>query len=170
MNVFRCLTRAAVVLACCGLIMPQAAFAAPPAKASNDVALAANGTLTGVLLTKEGKPLDGAVVSVRRGGKEMGTAVSTTRGNFAVAGLSSGVYDVVVGEKVIPVRAWTAEVAPPNARAEALIVVGHVARGQEMMGMDIITLWTLTASTGALILAAINQADLNDIKDDLKSP
>jgi hypothetical protein len=164
MKMLQCLTHAAVVLACCGILMPQAAVAAgPPAKPSNDVALTSDGTFTGRVLNSEGQPLDGAVVSIRQSGQEVARVVSTAEGTFSVAGLSSGVYEVAVGPQVAPVRVWPAEAAPPNAHSQALMVVGNAARGQSLVGLDIITLWTLGASTGALILAALNQSDLNSL-------
>lgn len=164
----RSLTHAAVLLACVGLVVPRGAFAAGPATppASNDVALSGNGTLSGVVVTSEGQPLDGAVVTVLQGERVVGRTTSNAHGVFALGGLSNGVYQVGVGQQVSTIRAWSASVAPPSARAQALVVVGNATRAQgELLGLDIITLWTLTASTGALILAAINQSDLNDLND-----
>lgn len=178
MKMLRTLTHAAVVLACCGILMPQAAVAAgSPAKPTNDVVLTGDGTFNGQVLTSEGRPLDGAVVSIRQGGQEVARAVSTAEGRFSVAGLSTGVYEVAVGPQAAPVRVWPAESAPPTARSQAIMVVGDAARAQSLVGLDIITLWTLGASTGALILAAINQSDLNSLDkkvdqiiDHLESP
>jgi len=188
MKMLKTLTHAAAVLAVCGMLVPQAAFAAPQqTKKSHDVALSGNGVLTGVLINAAGQPMDGAVVTIRQGDREIAKGVSNKQGTFQVANLSNGAYDIITGGKVIPVRAWSAQIAPPTARSQAVIVVGNAARGQEycppeygggggygdVMGLDIITLWTLTASTGALILAAINQSDLNDLEDkidDLASP
>lgn len=178
MKLVRCLTHAAVVLACCGLLMPQHAVAATPkAKAIPDIALTANGSLTGHLVNPEGQPLDGAVVTIRHGGQEVAKAVSNAQGAFSVNGLSNGIYEVAVGQQSVPVRVWSAAAAPPTALTQAVIVVGGAARGQTLMGLDIITLWTLAASTGALVLSAVNQSDLNklnkkvdDILDELKSP
>ncbi|MCA8998313.1 MAG: carboxypeptidase regulatory-like domain-containing protein [Planctomycetaceae bacterium] len=171
MNIVRCLTRAAVVLACCGILMPRVACAAPVGKPNNDVALTANGALTGVLVTAEGQALDGATVLVRRGGQDVAKTVTNANGAFSFTGLGSGLYELQVGQQATLVRAWTPEVAPPTAKQHAVIVVGDAVRGEycppTLGGLDIITLWTLTASTGALILAAINQSDLNDIQDQL---
>lgn len=171
MNIVRCLTRAAVVLACCGMLMPRVGNAAPVGNSSRDISLTANGTLSGQVLTTEGLPLDGAVVVIHHGGKEVSRAVSRTDGAFAVAGLGSGLYELRVGQQAVPVRVWAPEAAPPTARDQAVIVVGDGVRGAycppTLGGLDIITLWTLVASTGALILSAINQSDLNDIEDKL---
>lgn len=171
MNIVRCLTRAAVVLACCGMLMPRVGNAAPVGKSSRDIALTANGSLSGQVLTTEGQPLDGAVIVINRGGKEVHRAVSRADGAFAVAGLGSGLYELQVGQQAIPVRLWTTDAAPPTALDQAIIVVGDGVRGEycppSLCGLDIITLWTLVASTGALVLSAINQSDLNDIEDKL---
>lgn len=167
MKVIRSLAHAAVILACVGMITPRAAFSAGPApKISHDVCLSAGGAFSGVIVNAEGRPLDGAVVSVRQNGKEISKTVTTAQGAFSINGLGGGVYEVAVGPQVIPVRAWTVESAPPSAQEQAVIVIGNATRGQgTIMGLDLITLWTLTASTGALVLAAVNQSDLNDVED-----
>ncbi len=180
MKTFRCLTHAAVVLACCGILMPQAAMAAPQAgKHTNDLALSANGGLSGVIVTTEGHVLDGALVNIRQGGKEITNATTDEKGRFMVNGLTNGIYEVGVGNKVVQVRTWSAEIAPPTAHKQAVIVVGNTKRGQDgeycppeysgggVLGLDIITLTTLTAAIGAVVLTAINQSDLNDIQDQL---
>ncbi|MCA9081294.1 MAG: carboxypeptidase regulatory-like domain-containing protein [Planctomycetaceae bacterium] len=182
MKLLRNVTHAAVVLACCGLLMPQGAIAGPPAaaKSHRDITLSATGMMSGNVVNSQGQPLDGAIVSVQRGGQELAKTVSDAQGNFRVAGMKSGVYEVAVGQQVVPVRCWTAEIAPPASQTQATFVVGPTVRGQEyvdggycppdycppggMMGLDLITLWTVGASTGALVLTAINQADLNKIQ------
>ena len=178
MNLVRCLTRAAVVLACCGLLFPQGLQAAGPAAAkAHDVALTQAGALNGVLVNSAGQPVAGAVVSVRQGGKEVGRAVSAANGSFALAGLSNGAYQVAVGQQAANVRTWSQEIAPPTARSQAVLVVGSATRGQEycppaaapagFFGLDCITLTTLTAAVGAVVISAITLSKVNDIDDRL---
>jgi hypothetical protein len=152
------------------MMVPQAVFAegATPSRAALDVALSGSGTLSGVVVSAEGQPLDGAKVTLTRSGHVLTEGVTNSEGSFAVTGLRTGFYEVAVGKTLTPIRAWGAEVAPPAAKTNATIVVGSAVRGQgNMMGLDIVTLWTLGASTGALVLAAINQSDLNNIEDKL---
>lgn len=179
MNMVRCLTRAAVVLACCGILIPQGVQAAGPSQAAaRDVALNQTGSLQGVLLDSAGHPLEGAVVSVRQAGQEVGRAVSVANGSFEVAGLSSGAYQVAVGQQAADIRVWSQEIAPPTAQSQALLVVGNATRGQEycppaaaphhgFFGLDFITLTTLTAAVGAVVISAITLSKVNDIDDRL---
>lgn len=170
MKGLRTLTHAAVVLACCGMMIPRqvAVAAAPSRPAVPDVAMSAGGKLTGAVVTRQGKSLDGAVVVISQVGEPIAKTTTDAKGVFAVAGLRGGVYQLHVGGQETTVRAWTAEAAPPAARTQAVLVTGEAVRGQDpFMGMDVITLWTLGASTGALIVAAINQSDINDLEDQL---
>ena len=177
MKMVRCLTHAAVVLACCGLLLPQAALSAGPGdRGVHDIALTPSGSLAGMLVNPNGQPLDGAVVSVRRGETEVARAVSNKQGAFEVAGMKSGVYDIAVGQQVASVRAWSSNIAPPGAREQAVIVVGDASRGQFASGLDFITLVTVASAVGAVTLSAITLAKVNDVEDkvdeirDLVSP
>lgn len=168
---------AAVVLACCGLLAPSGAVAAAPQAAapSRDVTLTGSGSLRGLVVNAEGRPLDGATIAILRNGEEVGRTVSRVDGSFEIVGMRGGVHEMAVAQQTVGVRLWTADAAPPAARDHAVLVVGNAVRGQDFvgdgfgppLGLDIITLWTVGASTGALVLTAINQADLNDIQDKL---
>ncbi|WP_437204846.1 carboxypeptidase-like regulatory domain-containing protein [Planctomicrobium sp. SH664] len=178
MKLVRSLSRAACVLSVCGMLVPNAVIAAPaaPAKAAvaaKDVSLAPNGGLVGVLVNPTGQPVDGAVISVRRGGKEVAQTVSSAQGTFEVAGLSSGVYEVAVGQNANQIRVWPSNVAPPSASKQPVFVVGNATRGQYgtgLSGIDFISLTTLGASVTAAVLAGITLGKVNDVEDELKSP
>ena len=105
MKACRKLAHAAIVLACVGMIVPNGAMAAGPAKAGvADVALATDGRLVGQVVSAEGRAIDGAVVTVRRSGHELVQAVTDKSGQFAVSGLDAGVYEVAVGQQVAAQR------------------------------------------------------------------
>lgn len=169
MKACRKLAHAAIVLACVGMIVPNGAMAAGPAKTGvADVALATDGRLVGQVVSAEGRAIDGAVVTVRRSGHELVQAVTDKSGQFAVSGLDAGVYEVAVGQQVAAMRVWSADAAPPAARDRAVLVSGTTVRAQgEFLGLDVITLWTVGAATGALIFSAINNSDIDDINDKL---
>ncbi|MEZ5942445.1 MAG: carboxypeptidase-like regulatory domain-containing protein [Planctomycetaceae bacterium] len=176
MKMLRRAAQAAVVMACCGLLVPGGLSAATPQAASpnRDITLTATGSLRGSVVNGEGHAIDGATVLLHQHGKEVARTVTRVDGSFEVVGLRNGVYELAAGTQVTPVRLWSAEVAPPASRDQAVLVVGgNVVRGQDMGipfapgGLDLITLWTLGASTGALVLTAVNQADINDIQDKL---
>jgi hypothetical protein len=190
---------AAVVLACWGLLVPQTTIAAdspvvastaPQQKAQRaaDVALTSSGLLVGAAYTPDGKHLDGAVVVVTQGEKEIVRTNTDQNGAFAIAQMKSGTYQIGIGEKVAPIRVWTADTAPPKAKQKAILVTGEIVRGQgeyyddgygpdgtypppggtgPLLGLDIITLATVGAATTAAVLTVVNLNQLNDIEDKL---
>lgn len=162
----RLLLHAAVVLACSGLLLPQSVLAAgPDSQVYRDVTLGAGESLSGNLVPPEGRPLDGAMVTLRQGKQVIATNVSDRNGTFAFSGVSSGVYEMVVGQQLVPVRVWPSSAAPPASVDQTVIVVGPTARGQGTAVLDIITITTVVASTGALVLSAINTSELSKLHD-----
>jgi hypothetical protein len=193
---------AAVVLACCGLLVPQMSVAAEtPAAApaarqaaqkSADVALTKEGMLVGAAYTPDGKQLDGAQVVITQNGTEVVRTNTDKNGAFAIAQMKTGTYQIGIGDKVAPIRVWTADTAPPKAKQKAILVTGEIVRGQEtyyesghdyyeycpdghcppagggpLLGLDIITLATVGAATTAAVVTIINLNKLNDIEDRL---
>lgn len=179
---------AAVVLACCGLLMPPSAVQADGTPARKqaaqikaaDVALAPSGVLKGSVYTPNGKVVDGATIAILQGDKVVTHTNTDEKGIFEVPQLKAGMYQVVVGNQGAPVRVWSAETAPPSAKTRAIFVVGQVVRGQScpngcpdgycecggggaFFGLDVITLVTLGAGVTAAVLAGINQKDLDDL-------
>jgi hypothetical protein len=167
---------AAAFCACIGILVPRLDVLAAntPASSVQDVALTAAGEFTGLVVSAEGQPVEAAQVTLTQGEEIIAQATTDAQGMFRVAGVSGGVYHVTAGNGGADFRAWSTSAAPPTAFPQAVIVTGSTVRGQgEFLGMDPETLWILTASTGALILAAMNQDDLNDLEDccdDLQSP
>ncbi|RLS58271.1 MAG: carboxypeptidase regulatory-like domain-containing protein [Planctomycetota bacterium] len=182
MKFSRKLTHAVVALACIGMVVPPAAFAAPQAavavQKSRDVALQSSGALTGAVLSANAKPVDGAQVVLTQNGKPVAQVISKKDGTFSMPAVKAGVYEIAVGEAKAPIRVWKSETAPAHAARKMALAAEGVIRAQDgeyygdpnggvFGGLDIITLWTVTAATGALVLGAINQSDLNDINDKL---
>jgi hypothetical protein len=135
------LQKAAVGLACLGLLCPQARVmadspqddaatarsAAQPAKAKaapsplqvSDVALTADGRLIGQVTDAAGNGLEKAPVSVRQGRTEIARTTSDANGTFVVDNLNSGIYQVVAGRSVGLFRVWSERTAPPAAQPVA---------------------------------------------------
>ncbi len=181
MQFSRKLTHAVVALACIGMVVPQAVFAAPKAAVqtikARDVALSTTGELSGAVLNATAKPVDGAKVVLTQNGKTMAEAISKKDGTFTLPKVKSGSYEIAVGESKAPIRVWKSEAAPAHAARKLGLASEGAIRAQDdgyyedtggvLGGLDIITLWTITAATGALVISAINQSDLNDIQDKL---
>jgi hypothetical protein len=93
-----------------------------------DVALV-DGTLTGKLLTANGQPIDGAVVSVLKDGKEVGKAVTTSDGSYTISDLKTGAHVIQTANGQQQVRLWAKEVAPASAKSQ-LTISQTAIRGQ----------------------------------------
>ncbi|QDU87682.1 hypothetical protein Pla175_10480 [Pirellulimonas nuda] len=132
----------AIALALGGMMIPQAALAAPAPVASHqavvvsDVALRAGGVFVGQVVDAHGAPLAEAGVSVRFAGKEVVSCTTDARGVFAAQGLRSGQYDVVAGGGQVTYRLWDAGAAPPTANNGALIVTGDEIISGQCGGCD----------------------------------
>src|SRR3990172_2879606 len=96
---------AAVGLACWTFAAQQAAVeAASPKKETKqatktaqiakvvDVTLASGGVVTGQVVNAQGLGLDGAVVSIRQGNREVAQVVTDKNGNFTAENMRGGVY------------------------------------------------------------------------------
>jgi hypothetical protein len=179
MTRLRAFRSALVVLAGIGLITPQCALQAgePPAqKAVADVTLTESGELAGAVVSTAGKPVDGALVTLKKQGKSVAQTTTNARGAFALASVKSGIYELKAGPATKLVRVWSADAAPPAAVTQAKLVVGPTVRAQgeeyaddyfEAGGLDFVSLATVVTSTGALAVGIVNQSDLNDLKDDV---
>jgi hypothetical protein len=173
LRAFRC---AAVALAGLGLITPRCVLRAGETPASKaavvDIALDESGDLAGAVVATDGKPVDGAVVTLSKQGKAVARTTTNEAGAFALASVKGGTYEIQAGDSARLVRVWHSEAAPPAAAESATLVVGQTVRGQdggyyEAGGFDFLTLATLATSAGALAIGIVNQADLNDLKDDV---
>jgi len=118
--------------------VPKTLRAGPPATTA-DVALRPGGVLRGRVVSSEGgasrEAAAGLPVSLLRGGQSVARTTTDVRGRFAFAGLSGGLYRVVVDTENGPrwrlCRAWTPSGAPPHAsRAVELSVGRALLRGQ----------------------------------------
>lgn len=176
MKSLKILKAAAVSLACFGVLVPRAEALASVSKTSAektvkapaDLQLGKGGTLTGIVIDLQQKPIDGAVVSVRQGSKEVARTITDRKGHFQVKNLRGGVYEIVSAKGTGLYRAWAEKTAPPQARKSALVVSGaEVVRGQ-FGGLDIITLTTLGSALAAAILAGINHSDINDLEEQIE--
>lgn len=126
--------RIAAGVACLGMLMPQAALAAPASQVA-DVALRDGGIFVGKVVSTQGAPVASAAVSIRQGDNEVAQTVTNEEGVFAAQGLHNGVYQVVADNGVASYRFWSAEMAPPAANNSALIVTGNtVVNGQGGIG------------------------------------
>ena len=109
------------------VIQPQLLLAESLPKAGElpirvvDVALGANGTLSGQLLDRQGRQLPIAQILVSNG-HETWSTYTNDQGHFRLEGLVGSTYQVQAAGKTQIVRAWAEGTAPPHA-LEALLLV-----------------------------------------------
>jgi hypothetical protein len=131
--------KSAAVIAGLNIVAPQALVSAAdkvspqtvPAKAASDVVLTSKGELQGRVVTAQGAPVDGAIVSLTLKGKPIAKTNSDESGEFRLASVKGGVYELTAGQNRQLVRVWSNQSAPPTARQSATIVQGTVVRGQD---------------------------------------
>ena len=118
-------------LSCVGMLVPQAAFAAPADAKLRDIALQSNGAVHGQVVDAQGVAVAMVPVSISNGGKEVARTQSDVTGKFSVKGLKGGVYQVAAAGHQGVYRMWAPKTAPPSAQ-QGLMVVSqdNVVRGQ----------------------------------------
>jgi hypothetical protein len=120
----------------CAVLLAGPALAAPPQAplapaVPLDIALRDGGVLAGQLVDTQGAPLTQAPVSVLAAGREVGHSTTDAQGNFHVAGLPGGVYELAAPGHHGVYRLWAPQTAPPAAVPGVLVVSGGaLARGQ----------------------------------------
>lgn len=179
MKISKLLKGAVLSLACCGILGGSAMADAPKAGqksnavAVSDVALGQGGTLVGQLVDKQGRAVEGAVVSVKFGNREIAKTVTNGKGLYRVKGLRGGVHQVVAGRQAQVFRFWSAQTAPPSAKAGAMTVLGDqgVVRGQLLDGGISGTVTAGAAITAAILsgVSASNSSDAEDNSEAAKS-
>ncbi|HVJ68795.1 MAG TPA: carboxypeptidase-like regulatory domain-containing protein [Caulifigura sp.] len=184
MTRLRTLRFAMVVTAGLGVAAPQCVLQAgeKPAAAKKaapkvaDVSLTENGALAGAVVSEAGKPVDGAIVTLTKEGKPVAKTTTNAQGKFALASVKSGSYELKAGHTTRLVRLWNSDVAPPASAEKATLVMdsttvraqdGYSDPYYEAGGLDFISLATVGVATAGLAVGIVNQADLNDIKDDI---
>ena len=134
----------AVVLACLGLLAPEAAVvAAGPQEASSatpaaipvlDIALGPGQTLCGTVVDPAGVPVAGAPVVLLNGARRTASTETGSDGRFGFASVRGGVYVVETTGSVRICRAWAPNTAPPAANPALLMVAnGPLVRGRGPM-------------------------------------
>ena len=110
-----------LTLAAMGICVPQVAFAAEPAPAILDVALADGGVLHGQVINAQGAGAAGMPVYIRTQDRDVAAATTAADGGFAVQGLKGGVYQVSTLQGHGIYRLWSPGTAPPVAQNGAVL-------------------------------------------------
>lgn len=171
------LTRAASIAVCFGILISGPVAMAGQSRVIRDVQLTQQGKFQGQLLTPAGKSVSNAVVQLRFRGAPIAAAKTDANGRFAISGVRAGAHEVVTGAVHSPVRLWSYGAAPRGARTGMVVAISEtVIRGQDYcetggcaptsgFGMlDVITLATVGAAVGALVVGIDNNNKLEDLE------
>lgn len=143
-----------------------------------DVALSAGGsvnglgTVTGLVVDSNNTALPGMPVSILQNNQEVVKTVTDGNGNFAIANLRGGVYQITAGSTGGLFRFWAPNTAAPGTRGDVVLVSGiqQVQNEEEffvdddpgILGVDAVTLTLLAVAIAGLTIAIIELADDDD--------
>jgi hypothetical protein len=97
-----------------------------------DVALGADGSLRGTLLSPEGNPEAQQRVALLKGITVVAMSETQADGTFIMRPVRPGLYEVATAKASRLYRVWDARSAPPAAQPLALVVQGtEIVRGQD---------------------------------------
>lgn len=170
-------SRMLVFLACTGLLIPaprtNAADPAVSPKRVNaalsirDVALASGGSLHGVCMDSDGRPLSNVDVMVSQLGHEVARTQADEAGRFSFQGLRGGLHLVRGSQAEGLYRFWAAGTAPPHATSHVTLTDSLTVRGQrpikELFTSNAVVIGLLVAGVVAIPLA------VHDARNDKKS-
>lgn len=155
-----------------GMMFPSGTIcvaATPTTQASRQVGsdvVLVDGVLTGQYITAEGIPVDGAVVSIRRGAQELAQVTTDSKGVFTVSGLKSGVYEVATPGGHDIVRVWDQNAAPPAARQYATVISSKTVRSQGPGGL--LPLVGVGAGIAGLAVGVVGISEAQDAKSEAR--
>lgn len=173
-------TRTALVAAATiSMLMPASLFSADElpkpqtvADSNNeeraiDVSLDENDVLKGHLVDAAGNPISDINVFLVKEGRLVAAGRSNEKGDFAIANLPGGVYQIAAGDRAVDVRCWANGTAPPNSVARTLIQVDDVQRGQIHPGTCLLANpWIAGGIIAAAIIVPVAIKNVRDNRDD----
>lgn len=188
------LNKCASIAVCFGVLLSGPVMAGSKG-VIKDVELTKTGVLYGQISTSQRQAVPNAVVYLRHQGTTVAKARSNAAGKFAISGVRGGAHEVVVGAVHSPVRLWSAGAAPkgalkgisvaaeetiirgqnsycdqcpPGGQCDSCMTGGACAAPTSGFGMlDVITLATVGAAVGALVVGIDNNNKLKDLERQL---
>ena len=130
-----------------------------------DVALSENGTVVGRVLTGNGTPVDGAQVVIRQGDQIFAKMLTNNEGQFTSGNMRAGVYTVATVQGSGLYRLWPQNIAPPSAKAQALVMTREPVARAQFGGPGLADWATLGIGVAGLTVGIITLDKVNDIDD-----
>jgi hypothetical protein len=161
---------ALAILAAVGILLPRPLVAgtfgtaAESTASVQDIALDAAGNLHGEVLGQDGRGAEGVAVHMVQNGQEVATAITDAQGEFEIAGLRGGVYQMVTANGGGVYRVWSYRAAPPAAGPGVMLIESpDVVRGQGPPIMQFLTNpWVLGGIAAAAIAIPLALDDDDD--------
>ncbi len=119
-----------------------------------DVELNVDHNLAGQLVNQSGVPIASAPVAIWQRGRLIQTTMTNAKGEYRLAHLSSGNYQIDFGHRALLVRCWTSGDAPPNSIASLRTTADEeVVRAQQRSGAvcGVVNPWVIAGGTVAAI-------------------
>ena len=134
-----------------------------------DVALGEGGKLTGQMQNAAGESLEGAVVVLKQGDKEISKTLTDDEGRFSMAELKGGVYQLQSANGQRSIRLWTADTAPPQALKEVTFVnVPPTAVRGQFGSLEPFNATATILGVVGVAMAGFAISDLEKIKKDVQ--
>lgn len=168
---FEIIQSALITLACAGTIasplvaqQPRLVAQAKTRGLVFDVQLDDGHGLRGEVRGANGQLKKGTDVALWKETSLMGQVRTDSQGQFRFAELRGGRYRVATADSVVACRAWTAGLAPPNARQSLLVVTNvYSTRGQqpinEVFCFNPFLMGTIVAAAIAIPIAVHDSGD-----------
>lgn len=141
----------------------------------SDIVLDGHGDFHGTIVDNLGLPQAGILVVARQGKEQPRTARTDGKGDFKLAGMKGGNWSVTAGSETSWVRAWNADLAPPAAKSNFLVVSrSMVVRGQSgdgslLSALDAGTLFSVGAGVAGVTLGVIGISEASEANDQADS-
>ena len=118
-------------LAVCAEQLTTGPDSSSPTRPIRDIRMQDGGWVMFDVLDAGGHALPHRTVTIAYQGHVVATARSNNGGQIRVSGLRSGIHLLASGQSSVPLRLWSADVAPPFATDSTAIVVSQpIVRGQ----------------------------------------
>ncbi len=130
-----------------------------------DVALTPEGSLTGVIVDEQGRPLKDSEVVLSQSRNSVFKAKTDAKGHFEFKSTKPGLYQLSSGKHGGLVRLWSDKTAPKLAKKQALMVAGDakLVRAQDdfmdFTGMGMVAAIGLGIAGVTLGAIALSKAD-----------
>ena len=172
MQFWKWIRSSAAVVAVSGLLIPAPCLAETAAEETLsarlvDVALEEGNILRGFVVDSAGQASEEVNVLLFHQQQLVASGISGERGEFAIANVRGGFYQIAAGDQVRSLRCWAFNTAPPTAKHTALLQIDDVQRGQiHPASCALANPWVIAGIAAAAIAIPITLKSHRDDRSD----